>query len=1280
MDDFPDFSYESFSPLPVQHHDGFGGGSAIHDGFIPASQNDGSGLIAPIPHGTVYNPFNNFQLNDGHAENDADGEAADPDDYRLFAEKFHMRHGDPAQQTGWAANAGTIAFDPMETDADSEDDFAIPDALGPIVNHEKDEDYREADSDDLDEDSEFERDLNIAAGATDLDDDDDDFDTSLYNLPDRPTTARNGPGRPRGRGRGGNGSRGGRRGIAWALKGTAHDPALRRKKERKAERARLRKPGSQATRKRQRDREPGPEFKKLQQAASNAFIIGDLDLARDKAQAAVAVDPMVFAAHSLLSEIYAARNQPKESLVALLQGATMRKTDPELWILCANKTLDVAGVFRKEEDLLQAAQCLQNAQYVDKENYDIRVQKRDIWLELGRKSRARRESFHMNQMRPDDLENVKLCAELSLACGEPSETAKARDAYERAFELHLENDSLQDADTQWAHLAVYLDTVDHSSTPEYGVTQLKRLARWFLGRVEETCWDRYDMDDREFDATHDRRYDVVEFQADLCSHDLASYGNGLPLDLRVKLGLFRLKMGSAHHTEALAHFEHVYALIDDIANVYDLFYTIADALRQRWVWDAAVKFYEPVKQVETELTDDFWIHLASCYRQLDRFEDAEACYKAVVALDPSNIPARIELSRLYCDDMQQKEKSWTIAREMIALGKKDIIWKERLSKPPVPVKQSARREKLRGRRAGGEATEQANALPEKSRSARRPRPESVASDGSRSPSVPFTPAGEGSYDTFDAFGADLDAFEPEPAKGRKGARKPSVVARRTPRDLLPKDTGEDNFTPSGGPERRYADIVRRDDEREQLMNEQAERVFRDFEVVRDLWPALDEPEVKEEEIFKWMDAARSMYREFRTVRAFYPTRDRYQPFKGFPDQRIRNRTSKAIKEAEVLKRRLEDEGAQRGAEDDADDDPEAGSARQSGPPPIDAHAQTDLHGIAFPVWHRIFTELALLHAKQGDQETCYEILENGLYNANVFYHNDTLINTTQAASICCALMFNDSKRLINVARWFATRSDLRAGSAYHLLAAVCRLAYGDSTWFTAGPTQKFLHRSVKMIDYVAIPPNVRKRYDWAMPANSLTRRTPFSSDGLDPGVLLTYGHMVSVANHSSSALPYYFRAFALRPEDPAVNLSIATIYIGGAMKRQTMNRQYEIQQGLSFLYRYYDLRVSSSTQSLHKQEAEYNVARFWHALGLSHLAVPGYERALALSVKVQEEKLQGREARRELAELGEGEMHGDDGLDKEDFAMEAAFALQSLYAFSGNLGAARRVTEEWLVL
>ena len=98
-------------------------------------------------------------------------------------------------------------------------------------------------------------------------------------------------------------------------------------------------------------------------------------------------------------------------------------------------------------------------------------------------------------------------------------------------------------------------------------------------------------------------------------------------------------------------------------------------------------------------------------------------------------------------------------------------------------------------------------------------------------------------------------------------------------------------------------------------------------------------------------------------------------------------------------------------------------------------------------------------------------------------------------------------------------------------------------------------------------------------------------------------------------------------------------------------------QGFAFLFTYYNIRQSSRLAS-EKQEAEFNVARAYHMLGLTHLAIPYYQQCLALSKAVKIESL-------DVAE---------------DFAKEAATSLQQLWAANGDVNQALEVTETWLVL
>ena len=141
-------------------------------------------------------------------------------------------------------------------------------------------------------------------------------------------------------------------------------------------------------------------------------------------------------------------------------------------------------------------------------------------------------------------------------------------------------------------------------------------------------------------------------------------------------------------------------------------------------------------------------------------------------------------------------------------------------------------------------------------------------------------------------------------------------------------------------------------------------------------------------------------------------------------------------------------------------------------------------------------------------------------------------------------------------------------------------------------------------------------------------------------------------------IDYFYRAYALDSCHPMINLSLALAYIHYALNRQSENRHYLIVQGLSFLYSYYDLRRVSDSSS-ERQECEFNVGRAYHMLGLTNLATPYYERCLDISEEIRENG-------------------GEDNI--ENYGIEAAIALQGLWAANGQMDLARYITQKWLVL
>lgn len=125
-----------------------------------------------------------------------------------------------------------------------------------------------------------------------------------------------------------------------------------------------------------------------------------------------------------------------------------------------------------------------------------------------------------------------------------------------------------------------------------------------------------------------------------------------------------------------------------------------------------------------------------------------------------------------------------------------------------------------------------------------------------------------------------------------------------------------------------------------------------------------------------------------------------------------------------------------------------------------------------------------------------------------------------------------------------------------------------------------------------------------------------------------------------------------------LNLSIALAYIHHSLKRQSDNRHYFIMQGLHFLFKYYDIRKAAPKPE-QRQEAEYNVGRTFHLIGLNHLAVPYYERTLQVAAEAQVN----------------GNIASAPDL---KFTRDAAYNLRTMYAMTGNMGLAGEVTQKWL--
>ncbi|XP_072019702.1 LOW QUALITY PROTEIN: general transcription factor 3C polypeptide 3-like [Amphiura filiformis] len=99
------------------------------------------------------------------------------------------------------------------------------------------------------------------------------------------------------------------------------------------------------------------------------------------------------------------------------------------------------------------------------------------------------------------------------------------------------------------------------------------------------------------------------------------------------------------------------------------------------------------------------------------------------------------------------------------------------------------------------------------------------------------------------------------------------------------------------------------------------------------------------------------------------------------------------------------------------------------------------------------------------------------------------------------------------------------------------------------------------------------------------------------------GHNAFVAGSFKHALGEYVRGYKMEPGNPLLNFCIGLCMLHIACQRFSLKKHSLIVQGFSFLKRYEDLRGDS-------QEVSYNLGRALHQLGLYHLAVHFYQKAL----------------------------------------------------------------------
>ncbi|KEF58401.1 uncharacterized protein A1O9_06327 [Exophiala aquamarina CBS 119918] len=1044
--------------------------------------------------------------------------------------------------------------------------------------------------------------------------------------------------------------------------------------------------------------EPSPEFNELHQQALNAFIDEqDTEKARDLILQAIALNPEIYAAHALLSEIYFARGEDEKAIAALFSGAHSAARDAEVWRLVASVCLQHSANNRHRA-LQQASYCYARIIHNDRQDYDARLERAAISKELGNYGKAIKDLEAVLEGMPRNANVMKQIAEVGI---ETKSLGRAMSLYEDLL-TYSRSPGLEGEDTfTWAHAVTYIELLSHNGPPDEArsnaIVVLRQLCRWLLGREEDFFWDNFD-DDREWDVEDEpRRIMVPQHVPDIFPSE--SYGLGLPLELRVQLGILRLKQGSDHFDEALDHLEWLEPEArDEQAHIYefpDLFLEAANALYVHKEHEQALRYFEALRDVNAYSDVDFWLAIATCYYVTGDKLQAVDCYEAAKEADIECGEARIQLAKLYTD-LEEKEKAMVNAREAIRIAEQ--------ATPQTDKRRYERKEQRLARKAAENALKEAYRL--------------------RGPL---------------AQGDAIDRIE---ARLQRGNAKEDVVSFRKPRQRKEKPAPQPRSIPNTRPPplKKPMTPAEKDAYRTDAVTRLYTNLLENAEGMR---------EGDELAIETWTNCATSLIMDFRSNRFFYPY-ERSLPFMGYHSRH------------KIMQQTQAEDPSQGFSYLNARDIPTA-YREIPFTAWLDIFLEYALVLASKGNKTRCYnTIIASLDCAVWYHDPNAQLLIHTTYLACCISLRDqaTLVNVVLRWFLRTYQFCTDAYRLfaaMNLVFPYTNEKNGKEGvnanlvfrsgpSQKFMFRQIMSMDLNLPTDYYAegfGPVPDFMRRTRDQIqkddgksttenpvtgggntaagDAALEPPAT------AGPTEGITLQE------MDVVLLTLYGHLLYAGGSFPSALSYFFRALSLDPQNPVILLTISLSYIHEMMKRQNENRHLYLLQAWSFFEEYADARRASAqsteddnadnnknidnftvadsgadvggvvpdkagraapTTAMIEAEIEFNRARCWHMLGMADLAVRAYGKVLTLQRDIQ---LRDRgsavspsdEASNTSATRDDGG-HGNQAAEeyeKPDFSappgeytMEAAYAIQTMYALSGNAAMARSVAERYLVV
>ena len=156
----------------------------------------------------------------------------------------------------------------------------------------------------------------------------------------------------------------------------------------------------------------------------------------------------------------------------------------------------------------------------------------------------------------------------------------------------------------------------------------------------------------------------------------------------------------------------------------------------------------------------------------------------------------------------------------------------------------------------------------------------------------------------------------------------------------------------------------------------------------------------------------------------------------------------------------------------------------------------------------------------------------------------------------------------------------------------------------------------------------------------------------DPHLMMIHGQIFQSNRSFPLSIVRFMEVIKLLPESPLAWLCLAVSFLDRAMQRRTENRHLQIIQGIAAMKKYEKFRCDAWQSPWATQETLYNVGRSYMMLGLHHLAVPVFEKALEVV---------------NMADMDQEEV------ETYDLSRDIAYCLSVIYTETGAMTLARQV-------